>query len=116
MAVPFKTDSDRCYFRHYPVKIIGKCGPLTDFSKRCPRSAYKDDCIRLVGYVFSFISKMVTHLHADLFVCRRETSKYPFFLALENSICNDYVTEKYWHRIYVNSIPIVWSRRSFGKK
>ncbi|CAJ0952780.1 unnamed protein product, partial [Mesorhabditis belari] len=35
-----------------------------------------------------------------------------FYLALENSVCMDYVTEKYWNRTTYHSIPILWSREA----
>uniref|UniRef100_A0AC35TTW8 Fucosyltransferase n=1 Tax=Rhabditophanes sp. KR3021 TaxID=114890 RepID=A0AC35TTW8_9BILA len=39
--------------------------------------------------------------------------RYYFYLALENSDCEDYVTEKYWHRSHFNSIPIVGMRKYY---
>lgn len=39
--------------------------------------------------------------------CKKEISKYKFFLAFENDFCEDYVTEKYWERIVQESVPIV---------
>ncbi len=35
---------------------------------------------------------------------------YKFFLALENSICEDYVTEKVWMRLRHPIVPIVFGR------
>ena len=39
--------------------------------------------------------------------CTKEISKYKFFLAFENDFCEDYVTEKYWERIYQEAVPVV---------
>ncbi|CAJ0564604.1 unnamed protein product, partial [Mesorhabditis spiculigera] len=39
-----------------------------------------------------------------------------FFIALENSICTWYTTEKYFGRAAWNSVPIVWARESGGNK
>ncbi|XP_053376136.1 alpha-(1,3)-fucosyltransferase 7-like [Mercenaria mercenaria] len=39
--------------------------------------------------------------------CDNVTSKYKFYLALENSKCKDYVTEKYWQSLNREQIPIV---------
>ncbi|CEF71649.1 Alpha-(1,3)-fucosyltransferase C [Strongyloides ratti] len=37
-------------------------------------------------------------------------NSYYFYIALENALCNDYVTEKYWSRYMHNSVPIVMRR------
>nr|XP_022313367.1 alpha-(1,3)-fucosyltransferase 10-like [Crassostrea virginica] len=35
------------------------------------------------------------------------TAKYKFAAAMENGICNDYITEKLWRPLFVGTIPIV---------
>ncbi|KAK3581801.1 hypothetical protein CHS0354_026007 [Potamilus streckersoni] len=39
--------------------------------------------------------------------CENLLKDYKFYLALENSICKDYVTEKYWGALARNQVPIV---------
>ncbi|KAJ8046577.1 Alpha-(1,3)-fucosyltransferase 4 [Holothuria leucospilota] len=43
--------------------------------------------------------------------CNNEIDKrvctYKFSLALENSCCEDYVTEKFWHALVIGTVPIV---------
>lgn len=34
-------------------------------------------------------------------------AKYKFAIAIENAICEDYVTEKLWRPLHVGTIPIV---------
>lgn len=34
-------------------------------------------------------------------------SKYKFAITMENGICTDYITEKFWRPLYVGTIPIV---------
>eukprot|EP01106_Pelomyxa_sp_JSP_P012332 TRINITY_DN3400_c0_g1_i1.p1 TRINITY_DN3400_c0_g1~~TRINITY_DN3400_c0_g1_i1.p1 ORF type:complete len:184 (-),score=38.36 TRINITY_DN3400_c0_g1_i1:73-624(-) len=38
---------------------------------------------------------------------REFLSKYKFYLAFENSMCEDYVTEKYWRALQLGVVPIV---------
>ena len=52
--------------KHIQVDVYGACGPLT-----CPRSQ-EDHCFAMLD----------TH--------------YKFYLALENSNCKDYITEKFF--------------------
>lgn len=39
--------------------------------------------------------------------CRRLISKYKFYLALENSCCREYITEKFWRTLTWNVVPVV---------
>ena len=43
-------------------------------------------------------------LHEDFF---RLIAKYKFAIAIENALCDDYVTEKFWRPLHVGTIPIV---------
>uniref|UniRef100_A0A1I7ZJV7 Fucosyltransferase n=1 Tax=Steinernema glaseri TaxID=37863 RepID=A0A1I7ZJV7_9BILA len=47
--------------------------------------------------------------------CNKQIPGYYFYMALENAICNDYVTEKYWDRYKYLSVPIVMRRRIYEK-
>ena len=35
-------------------------------------------------------------------------AKYKFAIAFENSVCHDYITEKYWRPLYSGTVPIVY--------
>lgn len=73
--------------KHMPVDVYGACGPL-----KCPKS---------VDGGYSKLSKCEDMIDKE----------YKFYIAFENSICTDYVTEKYYARREYNSVPIVLSRR-----
>ena len=34
-------------------------------------------------------------------------AKYKFTIAIENSLCEDYITEKLWRTLHLGSVPIV---------
>lgn len=45
-------------------------------------------------------------MHHDDF--HKLAAKYKFALAMENAICDDYVTEKLWRPLRLGSVPIVF--------
>jgi hypothetical protein len=75
--------------KHIQVDIIGGCAKL-----KCKR---RDDYEKY-GQTLN-----------DIYSCIRDISKeYKFYLSFENSVCNDYVTEKFWNPLSFNSIlPVV---------
>uniref|UniRef100_A0A0N4ZQZ4 Fucosyltransferase n=1 Tax=Parastrongyloides trichosuri TaxID=131310 RepID=A0A0N4ZQZ4_PARTI len=66
------------------VVIKGRCEKNTKDNKSCPKN--------------------------DLTCEKNEFESYYFYFALENAICNSYITEKYWNRYTYDSIPIVMKR------
>uniref|UniRef100_A0A915NXX4 Fucosyltransferase n=1 Tax=Meloidogyne floridensis TaxID=298350 RepID=A0A915NXX4_9BILA len=65
--------------KYINIKIGGKCGKTPEDRNLCPRNR---DC----SYLYS---------------------NYYFYIAMENDICNNYVTEKFWERYTLPSVPIV---------
>lgn len=48
--------------------------------------------------------------------CRKRLSNdYLFFLAFENSFCEDYVTEKFFDSLLFNSVPVVYGLADYTK-
>lgn len=76
------------------------------------------------GQRYRIIDELETFIHVEKYgkcynkICGETTDptdsscvdlmkKYKFYLAFENDYCRDYVTEKYWHTLERNQIPIV---------
>ena len=72
-----------------PVKIFGKCG------NSCPsnlRTTNKPaDCKQIIG------------------------KEFKFFLAFENSVCRDYITEKFFHMLRYNIIQVVLGGGNYSR-
>ncbi|KFD63550.1 hypothetical protein M514_01618, partial [Trichuris suis] len=69
--------------QHIAVDVYGSCGP-----SKCPRSDYK--CFERV------VKK-----------------NYKFYIAFENNVCTDYITEKYFERLNDLVVPIVFGRKIY---
>jgi hypothetical protein len=63
---------------HIVVDVYGSCG-----NKKCPNSTIKNLCKELIA------------------------NEYKFYFAFENSLCNDYITEKFFATLKYNIVPIV---------
>lgn len=67
--------------KYIPVKLFGACG------EACPKvsqlTGKEANCKFIIG------------------------TEYKFFLAFENSICKDYITEKFFNMLSYNIIPVV---------
>jgi alpha-1,3-fucosyltransferase len=46
-------------------------------------------------------------------LCYSEIFKYYFLIIIENTVCNDYITEKYWNNFGLPLIPIVMRKRIY---
>uniref|UniRef100_A0A1I7XPZ8 Fucosyltransferase n=1 Tax=Heterorhabditis bacteriophora TaxID=37862 RepID=A0A1I7XPZ8_HETBA len=71
--------------KYINITIAGKCATIPENINLCPWGKSCDDII----------------------------SEYPFYIAIENTVCRDYITEKYWARIHIPSIPIVMKREIY---
>ncbi|KAL4241047.1 Alpha-(1 3)-fucosyltransferase 11 [Mactra antiquata] len=43
--------------------------------------------------------------HEDFFSLQ---AKYKFSFAMENAVCDDYITEKFWRPLHIGSVPIIY--------
>jgi hypothetical protein len=57
--------------KHMQIDVYGNCGTMT-----CPRNM-EDECREMAA------------------------KNYKFYMALENSLCQDYITEKYQSKFYI---------------
>ena len=78
-----KTPSKRIFYvrelqKHVNVDIYGKCGPLS-----CGRKKRDFGCYKMIE------------------------KNYKFYLSFENSICEDYITEKVWNILKLDIVPVV---------
>jgi len=88
-----KSESGRDRFvrklsQHIGVHIYGKCGKMSCGQDRRLRNPYEvdhDPCFDLVN------------------------KEYKFYLSLENDICKDYITEKAFNALKLDTIPIILS-------
>ena len=80
--------------KYIQVDIMGKCGMIPcNASFRDPNSKENNinNCTEAVD------------------------REYKFYLAFENSLCKDYVTEKFFNRLSLNTLPIVFGGADYSK-
>ena len=73
--------------KHISVDVFGRCGNLTCSSS----SGSHNKCDRMLD------------------------SNYKFYLAFENSLCEDYVTEKFYRMFQIDIVPIVLGAADYGR-
>ncbi|XP_037784674.1 alpha-(1,3)-fucosyltransferase C-like [Penaeus monodon] len=78
--------------RHMKVDVFGRCG-----HKKCG----KNISIKTLG---SF----------DQDKCNAEIGQYMFYFALENAICQDYVSEKFFLALQLDVIPVVFGGGNYA--
>ncbi|ODM93136.1 Alpha-(1,3)-fucosyltransferase C [Orchesella cincta] len=79
--------------KHVKVDIYGSCGSFKCGGKKNMRNSYKveeDDCFMMVS------------------------QDYKFVLAFENTLCQDYVTEKLFNHLKLNVIPVVFGANNYS--
>ncbi|XP_057311219.1 alpha-(1,3)-fucosyltransferase C-like [Hydractinia symbiolongicarpus] len=133
MSISYRLDSDVYYpyRRHFPRKqpvisteminyakgktkqvawLVSSCGRMRDqLAHKLINYGIKVEvhgkCAKQFKYQFNCASKQ----------CDRELGDFKFYLAAENTLCNDYITEKYWERgINNNAIPIVFGGSNYS--
>ena len=74
-----------------PVDVLGNCGKkkLNESVAECAKS-YNDTCIREL------------------------MSEYKFYLSFENSLCKDYITEKFFKVLDLPVIPVVYGAGNYS--
>lgn len=81
----------RALMKHVEVNVFGKCATQLETNKtwRCPHNMGNG--------------------------CLEEFQRHKFYLALENSLCKDYITEKYWRNSLERGlVPIVLGGASYS--
>ena len=99
LAVYIQTDcdtpSDRDAYvkelmKYIKVDSYGKCLHNKDLPKHLRNPVTSMDSDELIGII----------------------SQYKFAITMENAICGDYITEKFWRALYAGSVPVVKSSPS----
>lgn len=86
------------------VDIYGACGPL-----ECLNHI---ECCK--GILISGSSLTLIRLYFDFILDEMMEHSYKFYLAFENSVCHDYVTEKFYNALFYKSVPIVYGGANYS--
>ena len=115
------------YHHHADIDFNkGRCLPHENATISMPSLSNKT---RMVAWVTShcktqsnretFVHKLSKYVKVDIYGacgklkcpkktgCQNTLEKYKFYISMENSICNDYVTEKSWNSMTWGAVPLV---------
>ena len=121
---PYKTNKKRYYYyygKNYPKKnypkLANKTGTIAWMASHCNTKSDREN----------YINELMKHIPVDIYGgcsyhatnyrgcknCENIINKrYKFYLAFENSFCDDYVTEKLWN--YIGStVPVVMGQADY---
>jgi hypothetical protein len=63
---------------------------------------------------FVYHMGLLSALTREEYFCYREflalLAKYKFVIAIENAVCEDYVTEKLWRALHLGAVPLYLGR------
>lgn len=101
---------------NYETEIVEKTNFIAWCVSNC-KVQFRNDYVRLMQkYLTVDVYGTCSRMFGTKAVCQRDSSRcnrflatYKFYLAFENSICNDYVTEKYWGALHRGNVPVVLS-------
>ena len=87
----FRFSFVRALLKHIPISLYGKCATMfaSNNTWKCPHNM-RDGCLE-------------------------EIQRHKFYLAFENSLCIDYITEKYWRNSLERGlVPVVLGGPPYG--
>ncbi|KAJ8955292.1 hypothetical protein NQ314_006905 [Rhamnusium bicolor] len=89
-----QSDCDTPISRDYIVKELGKYVKIDSYGKCLTNKTFPKELSKI--YSLDLYNEEILKF----------ISKYKFIIAFENSVCDDYITEKLWRPLIVGSIPI----------
>ncbi|XP_073945566.1 GDP-fucose protein O-fucosyltransferase 3-like [Choristoneura fumiferana] len=124
----FEDITSRTYFVETPAKnsFLSEIAPVMYIQSDCETSTERDTYMKeLMKYInvdsyggclnnkqleSKFTHDYLNHLNDDSFL--QFIARYKFVMAIENGVCDDYITEKFWRAIKVGSVPIYFGSPS----
>jgi len=89
--------------KHIKVDVFGKCGTQEcRDSLQCCKTSIKIENFVVTCYMSSNSDKMMER-------------DYKFYLSFENSVCVDYVTEKFYNAFLFTTVPIVFGGANYSQ-
>ena len=112
-----KTTRELAHSRHknMPDYTVGRNNKVVWFVSNCNTPSKRMEIAKeLEKYIevdiFGYCGRS-DPCHRDKSCSRSLMRKYKFYLAFENSRCEEYITEKFWHCLEVGIVPIVLGAR-----
>ncbi|XP_057311220.1 4-galactosyl-N-acetylglucosaminide 3-alpha-L-fucosyltransferase FUT6-like [Hydractinia symbiolongicarpus] len=90
--------------------LVSSCGKLREeLAHKLIKYGIKIEVVGKCAKHFKF------QLQCNKHDCKEELKSFKFYFAAENTLCDDYVTEKYWRKGFdYNAIPIVFGGANYS--
>ncbi|XP_031569178.1 glycoprotein 3-alpha-L-fucosyltransferase A-like [Actinia tenebrosa] len=133
-TMSYRTDSD--VFTPYGIHEPLSCSEALAFKNEAKHRNFAAKRTKMIAWIssncddsigrYDYVQKLTRYVNVDIYGqcgnlsckrgsnsrlsndCKKKISKYKFYLAFENSLCQDYISEKYWENALENElIPVV---------
>ena len=135
VTMTYRIDSDVYvpygYIRAYRNYLKGRGGPWVNYaSSKTKKIAWFVSSCKTKSGRNEYVEVLKKYIQVDIYgrcgdmVCSKEDGKkclqmlqsdYYFYLSFENSLCQDYITEKVWDVMKFNVIPVVYGAGNYAR-
>ncbi|XP_055357021.1 alpha-(1,3)-fucosyltransferase C-like isoform X2 [Paramacrobiotus metropolitanus] len=133
LTFTYRLDSDIVsddYFRWFKPHFLNSSSEIDQILRNKTRLAaiFVSNCYSIPSHRDIYIDNLLKYANIDVYgacgtkkcnastpeICDRLLANYKFYLAYENSVCKDYVTEKIYRAFSHDAVPVVYGGANYS--